>query len=199
VRFDYRYTSVEHVFLRSSCSKGGASRRLRATSFRHLAWLMSFLPPLMKPRGAYETIGTALAGVALVLAGTVVWLLNKPATGDCGGEAAANHKVHEIRAIKVVVQPWLGEHQVYGIFMVPNQYKQNKKYVATLTIRGFDGNFDARGRAKEYVDDVLAKPGYYVKRAYIPTRVALWFLVNGLFGDLRRQCDWSLVFIERAL
>jgi hypothetical protein len=73
--------------------------------------------------------------------------------------------------------------------MVPNQYKQNKKYVATLTIRGFDGNFDARGRAKEYVDDVLARPGYYVKRAYIPFRrgshCGLWSMVSSAICDAR--------------
>src|SRR3989442_13235854 len=80
----------------------------------------------MKPRAAHKTIktiGTVSAGVALVLAGTVAWLLNKPATGDCGGEAPTNHKGHEIRATKVFVQPWLGEHHVYGIFMGPKRYK----------------------------------------------------------------------------
>ena len=303
----------------------------------------------MKPRAAHKTIktiGTVSAGVALVLAGTVAWLLNKPATGDCGGEAPTNHKVHEIRATKVVVQPWLGEHHVYGIFMVPNRYKHswqnvafapqsgsftaefdatpqnaamagvvglsngpaadysslaaivrfntssmidarnegvyaasaaipysagttyhfrlvvsvpahtysvyvqsgstaeqllasnfsfrteqaavsvlnnlglyasvgsetvcrlgptcviagNKNYsVVTMAVRGFDRRFAVGERAdKQYVDDVLAEPEHYLLRIYVPTRVALWFLVNGLFGDLRRPCDWTLVFMERA-
>src|SRR2546427_4109304 len=87
----------------------------------------------MKPRAAHKTIktiGTVSAGVALVLAGTVAWLLNKPATGDCGGEAPTNHKGHEIRATKGVVQPWLGEHHVYGIFMGPNPYKQSWQNIA---------------------------------------------------------------------
>src|SRR5712691_8446329 len=96
------------------------------------------LPPLMKHWGGHKTIGTVSAGVALVLAGTVAWLLNKPPTGDCGGEAPANHKVHEIRATKVVVQPWLGKHHVYGIFTVPDRYKHNKNYAVTMAVRGFD-------------------------------------------------------------
>src|SRR2546425_469346 len=101
----------------------------------------------MKPRAAHKTIktiGTVSAGVALVLAGTVAWLLNKPATGDCGGEAPTNHKVHEIRATKVVVQPWLGEHHVYGIFMVPNRYKHSWQNVAFAPQSGsFTAEFDA--------------------------------------------------------
>ena len=64
-------------------------------------------------------LGIAAVAVALALAGTVAWLVNKPPTADCSAEAPADHKVHEIRAAKVVVQPWLGEHRVYGIFMVP--------------------------------------------------------------------------------
>ncbi len=162
----------------------------------------------MKPRGAHKTIGTASAGVALVLAGTVAWLLNRPATGDCGGEAPANHKAHEIRATKVVVQPWLGQHQVYGIFMVPDRYRHNKNYAVTMTVRGFDHQFAVVERSDkrledlnarlQYADHVFAPPGHYLLRMYVPTRVALWFLVNGLFGDLRRPCDWTLVFVERV-
>src|SRR5437870_1234414 len=160
---------------------------------------MSFLPPPMKPRGAHKTIGTVSVGVALMLAATVAWLLNKPATSDCGGEAPANHKVHEIRATKVVVQPWLGKHHVYGIFMVPNRYKQNKNYALTMAVRGFNHHFPVVQRAdKLYPDDIPAEPGHYVKRVYLPTRVALWSLVTGLFGDLRASCHWTLVFVERT-
>ena len=152
----------------------------------------------MKPQGAHKTIGTASVGVALMLAGTVAWLLNKPATSDCGGEAPADHKVHEIRATKVVVQPWLGEHQVYGIFMVPDRYKHSNNYTVAMAVRGLDRRFAVGERVdKQYVvDDVLAGPGHYLLRIYVPTRVALWFLVNGLFGDLRRPCNWTLVFVE---
>src|SRR5207245_2320302 len=140
---------------------------------------MSFLPAPMKPRGAHKTIGTVSVGVALMLAATVAWLLNKPATSDCGGEAPANHKVHEIRATKVVVQPWLGKHHVYGIFTVPDRYKHNKSYAVTMTVRGFDHHFAVFQRAdKQYPDDITAERGHYVKRVYVPTRVALWLLVN---------------------
>jgi len=84
--------------------------------------------------------------------------------------------------------------------MVPNRYTVNKKYAIAMAVRGFDGRFAVGERAdKQYtVDDVLAEPGHYLLRIYVPTRVAVWFLVKGLFGDLRTPCNWTLVFIERA-
>jgi hypothetical protein len=153
----------------------------------------------MKPLGTHKTIGTTSAGVLLVLAGTVAWLVNMPPTADCSDEAPANHKVHEIRATKVVAHPWLGKHQVYGIFMVPNRYKDARRYSVTMSVQGFDGEFTTgRGPGKPYVEDVAAEPGYQVKRGYVPTRVALWLLFTGHFGDLHAPCNWTLVFIERA-
>ena len=51
---------------------------------------------------------------------------------------------------------------------------------------------------QQYVDDPVAEPAHSLLRSYVPTRVALWFLLNGLFGDLRRPCNWTLVFVERS-
>jgi len=149
--------------------------------------------------GAPRTIGSASAGVALVLAGTVVWLLNKPPTVDCAAEAPTDRKAHEIRATQVVVQPWLGKHHVFGIFLVPSRYRHNRKYIVTTTVRGF-GHLGTIGERfdEQYVDDPVAGPGHFLLRSYVPTRVALWFLLNGLFGDLRRPCNWTLVFVERS-
>ena len=155
--------------------------------------------PIMTHRGAQKTSWIASFGVAVVLAGTVAWLLNKPPTADCNAEAPVDHAAHKILATKVVAQPWLGEHHVYGIFMVPNRYKHNKNYAASMTIRGFDPHFALGERSGgQYVDGVFAEPGHYLQRSQLQTRVALWFLVKGLFGDLRRPCNWTLVFIERS-
>jgi hypothetical protein len=68
-----------------------------------------------------------------------------------------------------------------------------------MSVQGFDGEFTTgRGPGKPYVEDVAAEPGYQVKRGYVPTRVALWLLFTGHFGDLHAPCNWTLVFIERA-
>src|SRR5712691_8755284 len=94
------------------------------------------LPPLMKHWGTHKTIGIASACVALVLAGTIAWLLNKPPTTNCGAEAPADSKIHTIHPTKVVVQPWQGRHQIYGIFVVPNRYRDERRYAAVLNVRG---------------------------------------------------------------
>ena len=138
--------------------------------------------------------------MALVLAVGGAWLLNMPPTTNCGVEAPADSKSHTIRATKVVVQPWKGRHHVYGIFMIPQSHKDERKYSIVYSVRGFDDKFTpGRGPETEYAEGVVAEPGHYLKRVYVPTRVALWFLLTGQFGDLRVPCNWALVFVEKAL
>jgi hypothetical protein len=134
-----------------------------------------------------------------LLAGSAAWFLNKPATAACGSDAPAEHEAHEIHAAKVVVQPWLGPHHVYGVFIVPNRFRGDKKYAVSLTIRGLDHHFAvAENPNRRHADYVFAPPGHYVLRGYVPTRLALWSLATGLFDDLRHACNWTLVFVERS-
>jgi hypothetical protein len=146
-----------------------------------------------------KTLRILSAGVAVVLAGTVTWLLNKPPTTDCTANAAANPPVLKIPATKVVVRPWLGTHHVYGVFVIPNGYERNNKYTVTLTVRDVDGDIAlGKSSAAQQLDGLFAEPGHHLLRSYLHTRLALWFLINGLFGDLQRACNWTLVFVERS-
>ena len=134
--------------------------------------------------------------VGFVLLMTVmVWLINKPPATPCPAEPKVDSKVHEIQAMKVVAGPWKGPHQVYGIFMVPIRYKDDRLYSTRVRVQGFDGG--QTSPEPEYSDSTAAQPGYYLKQIYVPTRLALWFLVSGLFGDLRMPCHWTLVIMER--
>lgn len=154
---------------------------------------------MLTAQACFRNILAASIGLALALAGTIAWLVHKPPTTDCGGEAPSSRMVHEIRATKVVVRPWLGTHHVYGVFMVPNRYKHYKPSEVTLAVRGFDHAFRVFQRPdRRYPDDIPAEPGHYLLHSHVPTRVALWVLVNGRFGDLRRPCGWTLVFNERS-
>jgi hypothetical protein len=144
--------------------------------------------------GGTEVLRATAVGFVLLMA-VMVWLINKPPVTPCPAEPKVDSKAHEIRAMKVVVQPWKGPHQVYGIFMVPIRYKDDRLYSTRLRVQGFE-----RGLTRpepEYMDTMAAKPGYYLKRTYAPTRLALWFLVSGMFGDLRTPCHWTLVIMER--
>jgi len=144
--------------------------------------------------GGAEVLRATAVGFALLMT-AMVWLNNKPPATPCPAEPKMNSKLPEIQAMKVVVQPWTGPHQVYGIFMVPIRYKDDRLYSTRVRVQGFDGRLT--GPEPEYLDTVAANPGYYLKRAYVPTRLALWFFVSGMFGDLRTPCNWTLVIVER--
>jgi len=135
----------------------------------------------------------------MLTAVSVTWLVNKPPTSACDPEMAAHSDVRTIHPTRVVVRPWQGPHHVYGVFMVPNRYNDDRRYSATLSVRGFDTEFAARRspRHDDGEDVALAAPGHQVKRGYVPTRVALQLLFAGQFGDLRAPCNWALVFAAR--
>ena len=146
-------------------------------------------------------IRVIIIGIALVFIFGLAWALNQPTTSDCSSEVtvAPYHNMQMIPPMKIVVRPWLGQHQVYGIFMVPARYGDETKYRTTISIRGLDGTFVfEEGGEKINETEFMIPSGYYVKRVYIQTRVALWSLLSGHFGKLRSPCNWTLKFVERV-
>jgi hypothetical protein len=138
----------------------------------------------------------AAGGFALT-AGLTFWLATREPTASCASGAPASANVHEIEPARIVVRPWLGPHHVYGIFVVPNQFR-DRKYAVTLAVRDFSEPVIRNlKRDQPYVDPALSTPGHYLERAYVPTRVALRFLVSGRFGDLRTACQWQLAYHEQ--
>lgn len=101
--------------------------------------------------------------------------------------------------METVVQPWRGPHHVYGLFMVPDQYRRDDLYTARLMIQGIteefpetspEGGDSYNGRGEFGHDN-------NIKRIYLPTRTALWVLLTGRFGDLEASCHWWLVIADR--
>ena len=139
---------------------------------------------------------SAGGGLAIALAATA-WLLGRPPAAGC--ETPRGGTVHEIAASRIVVRPWLGPHQVYGIFVVPDRF-MDPRYSARLAVAGFESAIIRNlVRKRSYVDPALARPGHYLERAYVPTRVALRLLLTGHFGELRTACHWQLGFYEPAI
>jgi hypothetical protein len=116
----------------------------------------------------------------------------------CGLEVPGSSGEHKFRAVQVFVRPWQGQHNVYGIFLIPERYKDDLLYATTLKIQGFTASLYAGGAEDENHDSIVVEQGHYLKRVYVPTRTALWFLLIGRFGDLRAPCHWWLVFVDRA-
>jgi hypothetical protein len=97
-----------------------------------------------------------------------------------------------------VVRPWFGPHHVYGIFVVPDRFV-DQRYSAVLAVDDFRIKLIRNLiRKKSYTDAALARPGHYLEKAYVPTRTAFWFLLVGRFRDLRTPCRWELIFADRT-
>ncbi|MBW4616498.1 MAG: hypothetical protein KME21_25155 [Desmonostoc vinosum HA7617-LM4] len=119
------------------------------------------------------------------------WPLND---SDCNSEAflASKTKKIQIPATKVVVQPWRGGHRVYGIFMVPNEYKQAPFFI--LTVKGV-GNYCSKSFGySQQLDNVFAQPGTHLVRDFVRTRVALRLIMQGLYSQLNDRQNWTLTY-----
>ena len=140
----------------------------------------------------------SIVAVLLFLADAGGWLLNRPPSTDCLPEAFAGERGNEARAIRTVVQPWRGPHHVYGLFALPEQLMESKRYAVTISVKGTLRYclWVERSRWHRW-QFVGTEEGRHVVRLYVPTRVALWFLVNGRLDDLRRTENWAVVFSDR--
>src|SRR5262245_27771882 len=99
-----------------------------------------------------------------------------PLVTDCLSEPPVAAKQYWFRAKQTVVQPWRGQHHVYGMFSVPDQYRHDRLYTARLIIQGFNEDLPETSPEGGDIYNSGAEPGHYTKRVYLPTRTALWFL-----------------------
>ncbi|OUL30352.1 hypothetical protein [Nostoc sp. 106C] len=121
----------------------------------------------------------------------LLWPIND---SDCNSAAflASKTKKFQVQATKVVVQPWRGEHHVYGIFMVPNEYKQSPLFV--LTVKGFGSECSKPFGYSQNYDDISAEPGTHLVRDYMRTRTALRLILQGLYWQLNDKQNWTLTY-----
>jgi hypothetical protein len=134
---------------------------------------------------------------ALALPLLTTALMNMLPFTDCAPNPPASDHRHWFRATEVVVQPWRGRHHVYGVFAVPVQYKRHRLYKATLMIQGLvedlpESSPEAGNLYRKPVDSQ-----HYAMQIHLPSRMALWFLVTGRFGDLKSSCHWWLIIADR--
>jgi len=136
-------------------------------------------------------IGVAVCAI-IVIGSIATWMSTARRNSDCMADNGREPSV--IYARKVIVRPWLGQHHVYGIFVVP---RDKNRYRATVIIRGLDNKFEVE-RGGEIVQDpdVVISEGYYPKLVYLPTRRLLWKLLMGQFWVIQDPCNWILEFVD---
>ncbi|MBD2211175.1 hypothetical protein H6G27_14945 [Nostoc linckia FACHB-104] len=122
---------------------------------------------------------------------TLWWPINDSV---CDAEAFLSSKApkYQIQATKVVVQPWRGKHHVYGIFMVPNEYKESQFFV--LTVKNFGNECSQPFGYRQNYDGISAEPGTHLIREYIRTRTALRLIIQGLYQQLNDKNNWNLTY-----
>jgi hypothetical protein len=113
---------------------------------------------------------------------------------DCEAEPfmSSSSPKFQVQATKVVVQPWLGEHQVYAIFTVPNQYKQTPFFI--LTVKGAGDFCEKPFGNSQYINGISARPDTHLIKDYIRTRLALKLIFQGLYNQIKDKSSWTLTY-----
>ncbi|MDX2257088.1 MAG: hypothetical protein NW214_16375 [Pseudanabaenaceae cyanobacterium bins.39] len=131
--------------------------------------------------------------LALQISAESIWERHYSASLCVSSDAPqAQRKDHSLRfePIKIVVQPWRGEHHVYAIFAIPLPL-QNIYDRSFLKVKGIDGKWYVTV-AKPHLYDVKVPEGYFLLVGFVPTRLALLAMILGNFDSLKVPCNWSL-------
>jgi hypothetical protein len=91
---------------------------------------------------------------------------------------------------KVIVKPWLGQHKIYAIFIVPNGHLYDNFITINLgNNQSFCGDVS---RLPEGQNGVIAKPGYDLAKGYLHTRTGIKFILAGNINEIKKVSNWQL-------
>jgi len=104
-----------------------------------------------------------------------------------------NPDVFYASPMTIVVQPWLGRHHVYGIFILPNEHRL--RYPILLSVKQA-GQYRKEARmVKVNIDRGYPVPSdHYVLRVHLKTRVAVLMILRGLSSQLKNPSNWSIAY-----
>jgi hypothetical protein len=92
--------------------------------------------------------------------------------------------------IKIVAEPWRGEHHVYAIFALPLQY-QNIYNRSQLLVKDTDTPWLITPTDGLKYGEIAPEDSFLVI-GFFPTRLTLWYWLSWRFDDLRQPCNWTL-------
>ena len=97
---------------------------------------------------------------------------------------------------KIVVKPWVGPHHVYGLFMIPNGYRND--FFFTVTIDKTEVNCGVfNDAATKLTESINVKPGYYLIKGFLNTRVGLQLIIQGKGDQLKQPQNWKVGYINK--
>ena len=102
-------------------------------------------------------------------------------------------KVYKVNPKKIVIEPWLGEHNVYALFAVPKQYATllNDRE-ALVRVNGVESTINATGAKPHLYKQVEVSEDDLLLVSYLWTREAIWQILQGKYGELQNSCSWTL-------
>ncbi|QLE58274.1 hypothetical protein [Nostoc sp. TCL26-01] len=97
---------------------------------------------------------------------------------------------------KIVIQPWLGQHQVYAIFQIPQGYDHDALFRLSVP-----GESDHCGGVFPLQPDVTmrikSQSGHYLLQGYVNTRIALSLIAQGKFQQLNKPENWQVGYVKK--
>ncbi|MEL7241199.1 MAG: hypothetical protein AAGM40_02470 [Cyanobacteria bacterium J06573_2] len=96
---------------------------------------------------------------------------------------------------KIIVEPWKGQHHVYGVFQIPGGYLNDKMLKIQIPgSRTYCGILAYGGTIA--LDGVKAKPGHYLMKGMLNTRFALKLIFQGKEEELKQPQNWKLGYTK---
>lgn len=132
--------------------------------------------------------------IILVIPNTIFLVKNKLYNRSKCPEAVLcrlDEVLTQLTPCQVVIKPWNGRHNVYGIFMLPLEDKSVKRLV--VHIQGAGTYCGGAERVGTSFEGIQAKPGYYLVKACLRTRTSTLLIVRGFGEQLKDVRNWRLI------
>jgi hypothetical protein len=116
---------------------------------------------------------------------------------SCQSDKAHPSKPNSLKfyPIKLVAQPWYGQHNVYAVFALPLKYEDTHTN-SELIIKGYDQPLQIM-RANEDIYGSPTPAGHFLVVCFFRTRHALWYSLSGRLADLQQPCNWTLYLFDQ--
>jgi hypothetical protein len=97
---------------------------------------------------------------------------------------------------KIVLKPWVGQHHVYGLFMIPDGYVNDILFTVTINKTEIHCGIIGYGDRK-FATGINTKPGYYLIKGFLNTRVALRLILQGKGDQLKQPQNWKMGYVNQ--
>lgn len=106
-----------------------------------------------------------------------------------------SHEVFQIHPIAVSIKPWLGRHQVFGIFPIPIEH--HIQYPIIISVVGAGQYRKEASMVNEKLEGYISPNGHRLLQVNLKTRVALSMRLRGLSFLLNELNNWTLTYVTK--